>query len=149
MSKTAPYSWIVRFDVAPEWVADGFVFSDQRALEMLGADLSSACMSTELAAAVLAAPSPLRIAREQGYGKNHPQADVAVAEIVAGTPKAKPGETVLESALVNAIKLLDSVAFVQHENDNTGVVLSELRDALALVQGKDPISNIRWVPTPA
>lgn len=56
MSKTAPYSWIVRFDVAPEWVADGFVFSDQRALEMLGADLSSACMSTELAAAVLAAP---------------------------------------------------------------------------------------------
>lgn len=149
MSKTLPYSWIVRFDVAPEWVADGFVISDQRALEMLGTDLSSACMSTELAAAVVAAPCPMRIAREQGYGKNHPQVGAAVAKIAAGTPKAKPGQTVLESALVNAIKLLDSVAFVRHENDNTGAVLTELRDALSLVQGKDPISAIRWVSTPA
>lgn len=149
MSKTAPFTWIVRFDVAPEWVADGFVLSDQRALMMLGTDLSSACMSTELAAAVIAGPSPLRIAREQGYGPHHPQAGAAVAEINAGAPHAIPGDSVVETALVNAIKLLDSVAFVKHENDNTGGVLSELRDALALVRGDDPISDIRWVPAPA
>ena len=35
MSNVKPYSWVVRFDVAPQWVADGFIMTDTTALEML------------------------------------------------------------------------------------------------------------------
>lgn len=140
---TQPFTWIVRLDVAPEWVADGFALSDQRALAMLGKDLDCACPDTELAASVLVAPNAERIAREQGYGPVHPHTAGVIASLLAGAPRAQTGDAVIEGALVDAIKLLDSVAFVSHENDNTGGVLSKLRDALALVQGTEPISTIR------
>lgn len=144
-----PFSWTLRVDVAPVWVADGFTLSDERLLQMLGTELSSACMSTELAASVIAAPCPVRIVTEQGYTDQHPGTDAAIAEILAGTPRATPSAGVLERSLTNAIKLLDTVAFVSHEGDNTAVVLAELHEALALIRGESPISSIHWQPTPA
>lgn len=152
--KTKPFAWIVRFDVAPEWVADGFNLSDERALTMLGRTLGMACMSTELAARVLAAPSALRIVREQGYTKEHPQAGKEVAGVLDGAPyayadvKKRSDAVTLDKAISDAIKLLDSVAFVRNEKDNTGAVLSQLRDARAMLRGDDPISDIEWQPTP-
>ncbi len=150
-----PFTWLVRFDIAPEWVGDGFNLTDERALEMLGRDLDGACMSTELAARVISAPSALRIVREQGYAPKTSGAGEAVAAVIAGAPHAYAGsETIggdvrVDSALIDAISLLEKVAFVQHENDNTGVVLSKLREALALVRGDQPISDIEWQTTPA
>jgi len=147
-----PYTWVVRFDVAPLWVADGFTLSDERALEMLGADLSSANMSFELAARVLSAPSPLRIAREQGYGEQHPEAGKFAREIIDGAPHAytyfkgvKHIDSV-ERAVNAAIDLLDSVAFVRDENDNTADVLAALRSARSMLRGDSPISDIDWQP---
>lgn len=61
------YTWIVRFDVAPEWIADGFYISDARANDMLATALPVAAEKYEIRAAVIAAPSPVEIAREQGY----------------------------------------------------------------------------------
>lgn len=140
--KTQPYTWIVRFDVAPLWVADGFALDDGRALEMLGTDLSGACMSSEVAATVIVAPDPMRIAGEQGYDQAHPHVGGVVAELKSGTPNA----TLMQKALADAIQLLGSVAYVAHENDNTEAVLSQLRDAMALVNGASAISTIEWQP---
>ncbi|MFT0546956.1 hypothetical protein ACMHYO_11510 [Allopusillimonas ginsengisoli] len=152
---TKPYSWIVRFDVAPEWVADGFNLTDERALEMLAETLPYANMSYELAARVLAAPSALRIVREQGYTKAHPQAGKEVAGVLDGAPyayddmKKRSDAVTLDKAISDAITLLDSVAFVRDENDNTADVLSRLRGVRDMVRGDAPISEIEWQPTPA
>lgn len=151
---TKPYSWIVRLDVAPEWVADGFSLGDQRALEMLGKTLSYANMSHELAARVLVAPSALRIAREQGYGPKHPGAKDEIVTIMGEAPHAyadmnkKFDGVTLDKAITDAIKLLDRVPFVVEEGDETGEVLTNLRKVQALVRGDEPISDIEWVPTP-
>lgn len=151
MNKIKPYTWIVRFDVAPEWVADGFNLTDERALLLLAGDLRHADSSFELAARVLAAPAPLRIAREQGYGPKHNGAGGAVAEIMSGAPHAysdvrKCSDVTVDNAISAAIDLLNSVAFVRDENDNTGAILAKLRDARALLRGDDPISEIQWRP---
>lgn len=61
-----PYKWTVEFSVAPTWVADGFEMTDERALEMLSNDLSSA-YGYELGTKVIKAPSQERIRKEQGY----------------------------------------------------------------------------------
>lgn len=153
-SSTKPYTWIVRLDVAPEWVADGFSLGDQRALEMLGETLPYANMSYELAARVLAAPSSLRIVREQGFGPTHPDAGTEAASIRMEAPHAYPdtdgkvkGNT-LDKAITDAIKLLDSVSFVREEGDETAQVVANLRQAQALVRGDEPISDIQWTNTP-
>lgn len=151
-SNVKPYSWIVRFDVAPMWVADGFNLSDERALSMLGKTLGYACMSSELAARVLAGPSALRVAREMGYGANHPASKREINNITAAAPHAyaamtKNAEVVtLDRALMDAINLLDSVAFVREEGDNTAQVIKNLRKAQAMVRGDAAISDIEWFP---
>lgn len=150
MNKIKPYTWIVRFDVAPEWVADGFNLTDERALLLLANDLRHADSSCELAARVLAAPAALRIAREQGYGPKDNGAGRAVAEIMSGAPHAysdvrrSSDDVTVDNAISEAIELLNSVAFVRDENDNTGAILAKLRDARALLRGDDPISDIQW-----
>lgn len=63
-----PYTFIVRLDVAPLWMADGFCMTDADALEMLAKMLPHACQDTELAAQVLVAPDVGRISKEQGFG---------------------------------------------------------------------------------
>lgn len=82
-----PFTWIVRFDVAPEWVADGFSLCDERALEMLSRE-TSGCMSTELAARVIAAPAPGRIVAEQGYPKQGARTAAEIQSLVSGAPHA-------------------------------------------------------------
>lgn len=126
------YRWIIAFDVAPEWVADGFTFSDAEALDMLSDRLDFANVSTELAATVIASPSPLKIASEQGYGPHHPQARTVVDDIM----RVAPHGGALDAAISNAIGLLDSVAFVRDENDNTAGVLQALRDQLTVIRGE-------------
>lgn len=141
------YTWVVRFDVAPEWVADGFVMTDETALDMLSDKVGFANMETELAARVIAAPSALDIAKEQGYTVDHPVDHKAVEEIKQGAPlayqygKGLEKTDTLEKAMMDAISLLDSVAFVRDENDNTGAVLSKLRAALCLVRGDEVASD--------
>lgn len=128
------YRWIVAFDVAPEWVADGFTLSDATALDMLSEKAPFANVDTELAAAVISAPAPLRIVREQGYTENTPGAKAAINEVLKAAPMAL-GKDSLDSALIGAINLLDSVAFVREEGDDTADVLAKLRAALELVRG--------------
>ena len=66
MSNVKPYSWVVRFYVAPQWVADGFIMTDNTALEMLS-DVINYANDHELAALVISAPDAERISEEQGY----------------------------------------------------------------------------------
>lgn len=60
------FAWYVRLEVCGTWVADGFNLTDERALDMLAKDLAYADMGFELAARVIAAPPPERIAACQG-----------------------------------------------------------------------------------
>lgn len=126
------YRWIIAFDVEPEWVADGFSFSDAEAIDMLSDRLEFANVSTELRAKVIASPNPLRIAREQGFDPKHPQARA----IVEGLVRTAPHKDALDHAIYNAIKLLESVAFVREEGDNTASVLQALRDQLTVIRGE-------------
>lgn len=132
------FTWIVRFDVAPLWVADGFALSDERALSMLASDLCHADMN-EIAATVIAGPSALVIAREQGYTKHN--SGKIVRDLLAGAPNAHPSKSIVSKALFHALTLIDSVAFVKDESDNTQEVISELRAALALIQGATPMDH--------
>ncbi|EPC4020290.1 hypothetical protein ACRZPD_000265 [Enterobacter kobei] len=137
-----PYTYVVRFDIAPLWIADGFILSDETALAMLAECLDYACDATELAARVLVAPNSARIEDEQEYRPG------AIAKsIEEGAPEAYEnfGENTIASALIDAIELLDSVAFVRDENDNSREVLAKLYEALGKVNGSLPISEIQWV----
>jgi hypothetical protein len=58
--------WTVEFQVATNWVEDGFDLTDERALNMLAADLGFADIS-ELRAKVIAMPDALTVARLMGY----------------------------------------------------------------------------------
>lgn len=138
------FSWVVRFDVAPEWVADGFVMTDEIALDMLSDKLSFANMDTELAAQVIVAPPAMRIAIEQGYGAEHVQHNNICESVMVSSPMAYrlTKGAVLDDALNEAIKLLDSVAFVRDANDNTGDVLAKLRAAHALVRGEEASDDV-------
>lgn len=49
--------WTVEFEVSPNWVADGFDLTDDRAQEMLAHDLSYA-YGHELGAKVIKSPKP-------------------------------------------------------------------------------------------
>lgn len=142
-----PYSWIVRFDVAPVWVADGFNLTDERALEMLEQDLRYATSGEELAARVIVAPPAAFILEEQGYRLGAPDAMRELRTIMNSAPHAyrrAPDAADALETLDAAISLLDSVAFVQHENDNTSTVLARLRELHAVMSGTDPISDIEW-----
>lgn len=130
MSENKMYRWIVALDVDPAWVADGFDLTDDRAKSMLNAEITGA-YDDELNAIVISAPPPLKIVREQGYGPKHPQAKREIQRLLDATPNSHA----LDRALVKAIALLDSVAFVREESDNTQEVLTLLRGALDTVRG--------------
>jgi hypothetical protein len=63
----AKLKWTVEFSVDETWVADGFILTDERALDMLSHDLGWANIGTELRAKVIKAPDPEKIAKLQGY----------------------------------------------------------------------------------
>ena len=133
-----PFTYIVRFDIAPVWTADGFILDDQAANNMLNETLGYACSVTELAAKVLVSPEVTRIADAQGYKRG-----VIEDEVKAKSPLAYADSSVL-TTIIEAIELIDSVAFVREETDNSGDVLAKLRKARDLLNGTEPVSGIEW-----
>lgn len=133
-----PFTYIVRFDIAPAWTADGFVMDDEAANNMLSETLGYACSVTELAAKVLVSPEVSRIADAQGYKSGEIE-----DEVKANSPLAYSDSSVL-TTIIEAIELIDSVAFVREETDNSGDVLAKLRNARDLLNGTEPVSAIEW-----
>ena len=133
-----PFTYIVRFDIAPVWAADGFILDDQAANNMLNETLDYACSVTELASKVLVSPQVSRIADAQGYKRG-----VIEDEVKARSPLAYADSSVL-TTIIEAIELIDSVAFVREETDNSGDVLAKLRKARDLLNGTEPVSAIQW-----
>lgn len=68
MNKIKPYTWIVRFDVAPEWVADGFNLTDERALLLLlvTCDMPTAAASSQRASWLRLPPCELHANKAMG-----------------------------------------------------------------------------------
>lgn len=130
MSTAKPFSWVVRFTVAPLWIQDGFSISDERAHSMLSSEVGYA-HGFELGAEVLEAPSPLQIVRMQGYAKEDASGGVVVRELMEGAPRSG----LLWNALIAARNLLDSVAFVAKEGD-TEPVLAKIAEALAAINAR-------------
>jgi len=130
MPTAKPFSWVVRFTVAPLWVQDGFTIDNERALNML-AQAVGAGSADELQANVLEVPSALEIARMQGYGPKDSRGGAVVRELLAGVGEV--GQ--IRSALIKARDLLDSVAFVQTDGD-TREVLDRIGEAIALVDAR-------------
>lgn len=127
MTKAKPFTWTVTFTVAPLWVQDGFVLSDERALSMLATEIGSAAEG-ELGAKVLVSPNPTEIAKVQGYQKDSMAHTTAVREFREGAPH----DGIVASALTQARRLLDSVAFVANEGD-TAPILARIDEALTLI----------------
>lgn len=127
MATAKPFSWVVRFTVAPLWVADGFAMTDERALDMLAKTIGFGT-GEELQAVVLEAPSPVHVARVQGYTGKHPNTGAIMRQLAEGTPH----DAILRSALMSARRLLDSVAFVAKAGD-TSTVLEKIDAALDAV----------------
>ena len=63
----AKFKWTVEFEVDEVWVADGFIMTNQRALDMLAADLGWADIGSELSAKVILHPDLDSVAKCQGY----------------------------------------------------------------------------------
>ena len=61
------YKFTVEFEVHKDWIADGFILTDTRALDMLAADLGFADVNTELRARVIKFPNLDHVAQELGY----------------------------------------------------------------------------------
>lgn len=59
-------SWTVRFEVDESWVADGFVLTKERALDMLQREIPYA-YEKELKVRIVAKPLDAEIAKAQGY----------------------------------------------------------------------------------
>lgn len=127
MATHKPFSWVVRFTVAPVWVVDGFALSDERAQGMLAKALGFA-HGTELDAVVLEAPPPVHVAQAQGYTRLHHSRPTVIKALADATPQSGH----IRRALQSAYLLLDSVAFVAKEGD-TAPVLEKLRLALELI----------------
>lgn len=137
MSNVIPYSWVVRFDVAPQWVADGFIMTDTTALEMLS-DVINYANEHELAASVISAIGAERIAEEQGYlPSNNTE---IMSQVLTGSPQAYAKASVANT-------LLKAIAALEKTQNNKQIV-KELHSSLALLTGNKPISDIIWFPTP-
>lgn len=140
MSQVKPFSWLIRVDVAPIWVADGFCMNNQAALDMLANQLPYADMSFELGAAVIAGPDPRRIINENGWDTNPSEE----AKIRAESPLAYPENEKQGTDLIST--LTDAIAMIENDlpADKKAAVLSRLHHALALVDGSVPIVDFEW-----
>lgn len=127
MPTMTPFSWVVRFTVAPVWIQDGFTLSHERVHHMLAREIGEGTPG-ELQAEILAAPASGQLAKAQGYTPNTPRFSSMVKEIQEGVC----GSGRVTSALDKAIRLLDSVAFVKEEGDSAKV-LKQLREARKLM----------------
>jgi hypothetical protein len=125
-NQVKPFTWIVRFDVAPLWVADGFNLDDACAMHMLlNTGLHSACCHTELAAKVISAPDANRIHAERGSRFKY---------------KAGIDSDSIRKSILDAIDYLNS-------DTNSSAVVASLKQSLALLDGSEPISEIEWQNT--
>lgn len=144
MSQIQPFSWLVRLDVAPIWVADGFFLDNQGALDMLAEHLSYADVNVELGAVVVAAPDPRRIVNTMGWESNVAKE----AEIRAGSPLAYPESgkqsSNIASTLIDAIALIGDPALGGVDAERRATMLTHLRSALALVDGTQSIVDFEW-----
>lgn len=140
MSQVKPFSWLIRVDVAPMWVADGFHMNNQVALDMLAEKLPYADMSFELGAAVLVGPDPRRIINENGWETNPSEE----AKIRAESPHAYPENDKQGTDLIST--LTDAIALIENDvpADKKAAVLSRLHHALALMDGSEPIVDFDW-----
>ncbi|OBU10585.1 hypothetical protein [Morganella psychrotolerans] len=144
MSQIKPFSWLIRLDVAPLWVADGFCMNNQTALDMLANQLPYADMSFELGAAVIAGPDPLRIVNENDWEANPSEE----AKIRTESPHAYPENETQGTDLIST--LTDAIAFIEGAEPgaanyaNKNAIISRLRSALALVDGSEPIVDFEW-----
>ena len=130
------YTWIVRFDVVPEWVADGFVIDDERANDMLQTALPMAAEQHEIRAAVIGAPCPYDIAREQGYIQ-HPD------ELRCNAPLASHADPRnVDQAIERAIAFIGAIDHDPMIADMHKASLAELRAALAMIRGDDDLPLI-------
>ena len=127
MSNVKPYSWVVRFDVAPQWVADGFIMTDTTALEMLS-DVINYANDHELAALVISAPDAERISEEQGYlASNNAE---LMRQVLIGSPQAYAKASVANT-------LLKAITALEQTQDNKQVV-KELHSSLSLIHISEP-----------
>ncbi|ENG8827665.1 hypothetical protein ABVL22_004270 [Salmonella enterica] len=140
---TKPYTYVVRFDISPYLTAKGFILDDRIAYDMLKNAVQAS--ESDVAARVLGAPPVSLIERAQ---KREPS-KLGSAEkhrFISKMPVAYScqGYCNVVDSVAEAIKLIDSVAFVRDENDNTAEVLANLRDTLDVLTGKAPISVDYW-----
>lgn len=138
-----PFTWIVRMDVDPVWIADGGTISDLDALDMLAARFGWADCNSELQACVLAAPSHARIAEQQGYGRESAfdiaEREVLRKELVADAPIAYASDRFSVTRHV-----ADLLAAAERINDD-GLV-DGLKTLQAVLTGVTPISETNILP---
>lgn len=134
------HTWIVRFDVCPEWVADGFAIDDERANDMLQIALPMAAEQHEIRAAVLCAPCPYDIAKAQGYGRTSASAFARADELRSAAPLGVHEHPFnVDCAISRAIDLLQSVHTKVASEDKRSASLAELRLALAMIRGDEDL----------
>jgi hypothetical protein len=123
----AKMKWLVEFEVDEIWVADGFDMTDQGALDMLSSVLGYANIGTELDARIIAGPSAKRVANAQGY---------RVCDVIKKQRADNKIKHYTENPLIgikrvlqNALRKLDSVAFLSREGD-TDEIKSDIFQAI-------------------
>lgn len=141
MNIDAPFTWIVRFDVAPLWVADGGTISDLDALTMLGNRFGDACQNTEIAARVLSGPVRSRIAAAQGYvtPADRFARDVLYKELAREAPVAMSPDH------YSMLRLVMDLEGIANEMEHPGLKqgLKTLRNVM---NGRAPIDQIGEYP---
>lgn len=131
------YTWIVRFDVAPEWVADGFYISDARANDMLATALPVAAEQHEIRAAVIAAPYEGDIAREQGYVRCMPNTQMIMHEIRDASPIAY--DACIVRSISRAIDFMS--AYRVRRMEIRDECIRELTEVLNLISGASDLPD--------
>lgn len=125
------YTWIVRFDVAAERVAEGFTLTDEIANDLLDSALPFS-YEHEIRAAVIAAPSPVDIAREQGYGMESRSAALRKSDIRDASPIAY--DACIVRSISRAIDFMS--AYRVRRMEIRDECIRELTEALGLISGE-------------
>lgn len=88
----------------------------------------------EVHAVVLDTPPVDSVLEAQGYIKGHAGTPAARRELMAEVTESGA----LRKSIEDAVKLLDSVAFVREEGDETATVLANLRISLDVLRADQP-----------
>lgn len=142
-TEVAPFTWIVRLDVHPMWVADGGTITDLDALDMLSTHFGNACMNTELAACVLAGPSATRIAHEQGYN--------GTSELHINARRSLDADLSREAPIAysrDRVSLLSAVRYIRFVSLETGRkdLAAQAQQVIRALNGRDAIGDLFHAP---